>query len=446
VTLPDGGRGIDQDGNGTIDSTEGVSAIGAQSLISNRDGLRQTVIDIMQLVREIQVGIDVDGDGSPDLDASRIYYAGQSFGGIYGTQLLGLEPAIRNLPPVTATPDQSAIQTLIDNAEWAQQAGTPAAYAPYISMPVIFQFARGDKTVPNPTTTATLRAGGLVSRATLFRNDLAHAANPLVPTNPHTFLTNIANPAAASFALAAQGQIATFFARTSPSSRRLLLLGPRGAERQDHDFACRLRLDDLQGGPVGCVLEQPLPRTQYHREDHQPVLVDEVVLHQRLHELRAAGDEEVATRPLFQLRDRLGDVTLDHRGVVPVCTLERSRDDELRHRVHLLGEPGLVRPRRPGRGETFVGLAPQEQRVGGENLVELELVAFRAPVELKGPAAALEAFGSARVFHHAVQRHELRYDEFAHCLPPLVVCSEDRLAWGKSSPCPRGKAFDPCFA
>ena len=95
VTLPDGGRGIDQDGNGTIDSTEGVSAIGAQSLISNRDGLRQTVIDIMQLVREIQVGIDVDGDGSPDLDASRIYYAGQSFGGIYGTQLLGLEPAIK---------------------------------------------------------------------------------------------------------------------------------------------------------------------------------------------------------------------------------------------------------------------------------------------------------------------------------------------------------------
>src|SRR5207248_11541473 len=28
VTLPSGGRGVDQDGNGTIDSTEGVSAVG----------------------------------------------------------------------------------------------------------------------------------------------------------------------------------------------------------------------------------------------------------------------------------------------------------------------------------------------------------------------------------------------------------------------------------
>ena len=54
-------------------------------VVSNRDGLRQTVVDLMQLVREIQVGVDVDGDGTADLDASRIYYFGQSFGGIYGT-------------------------------------------------------------------------------------------------------------------------------------------------------------------------------------------------------------------------------------------------------------------------------------------------------------------------------------------------------------------------
>ena len=46
----------------------------------------------MQLVRQIEVGIDVDGDGSADLNAQRIYYAGQSFGGIYGTIVLGIEP------------------------------------------------------------------------------------------------------------------------------------------------------------------------------------------------------------------------------------------------------------------------------------------------------------------------------------------------------------------
>ena len=57
-------------------------------------------------------------------------------------------------------PGASAIQTLIDRSEWAQQAANPAAYAPFVARPIIIQFARGDKTVPNPTTSAILRAGG----------------------------------------------------------------------------------------------------------------------------------------------------------------------------------------------------------------------------------------------------------------------------------------------
>jgi hypothetical protein len=95
VVINAGGRGIDQDGNGVIDSTEGVSAVAQYASIGNRDGLRQTVIDVMQLVRQVEVGIDIDGDGSADLNAQRIYYAGQSFGGIYGTILLGVEPNIK---------------------------------------------------------------------------------------------------------------------------------------------------------------------------------------------------------------------------------------------------------------------------------------------------------------------------------------------------------------
>jgi hypothetical protein len=268
VVLPIGGRGIDQDVNGAIDSTEGVNAVGAQSLIGNRDGLRQTTIDLMQLVKVLKAGVDVDGNGASDLSTSRIYYSGQSFGGIYGVQLLGLERDIRagvpnvpggpiieiarlspsfrilvglslltrvpqlynavpnagldnfneniplrNLPSVIDTvPGASAIQQLIDNTEWAQQAANPAAYAPFISRPVILQFARGDMTVPNPTTSAIIRAGHLQSRTTLFRNDLAFQANPAVAKNPHTFLTNVASAAGAAFAFAAQQQIATFFA------------------------------------------------------------------------------------------------------------------------------------------------------------------------------------------------------------------------------------------
>ena len=92
VTLPLGGRGVDQDGNGSIDSTEGVSAAPPFTLIGTRDGLRQTAIDLMQLVNVLQEGVDVDGNGADDLSTSRIYYAGQSFGGIYGTQLPGSSP------------------------------------------------------------------------------------------------------------------------------------------------------------------------------------------------------------------------------------------------------------------------------------------------------------------------------------------------------------------
>jgi hypothetical protein len=268
ISLPAGGRGIDQNGNGTIDSTEGVNAAPPQTLVGNRDGLRQTVFDLLQLVEVLEQGVDVDGDGGSDLERSRIYYAGQSFGGIYGVPLLGLERKIRagvpnvpggpiieiarlspsfrplvgislisrvpslynatpnptftsfvenkplrNLPPVVDTvPGASAIQQFLDRTEWAQQAANPAAYAPLVKRPFILQFARGDQTVPNPTTSAIIRAGDLASQTTLYRHDLAVQANPALPRNPHSFLTGVANPATAPFALAAQAQIATFFA------------------------------------------------------------------------------------------------------------------------------------------------------------------------------------------------------------------------------------------
>jgi hypothetical protein len=282
VTLPAGGRGIDQNGDTLIDSTEGSSAAPPRGIIGSRDGLRQTVIDLMQLVREVEVGMDVDGDSQRDLDPSRIYYFGQSFGGIYGTKFLAVEPNVgagvpnvgggaisevsrlggfrplvtaalaarvpsllnlpgafneniplRDLPPiVNEVPGAVAIQEVLERTEWVSQAGNPVAYAPHLqesplpgvpAKSVLFQFAKGDQTVPNPTTSAILRAGHLADRATYFRNDLAFAANPAVPRNPHTFLTRITTPSVAAVAFGAQQQIAVFFA-----SDGLTIIDPDG--------------------------------------------------------------------------------------------------------------------------------------------------------------------------------------------------------------------------
>lgn len=298
VTFPSGGRGRDQNGDGIIGPDEGLSAAVPGDIIDGRDGSRQTVVDLMQLVRMIEVGLDVDGDGSPDLDASRIYYFGISLGGHDGTILtaierwvqaavlnvpgliVGLSPGrrpdlgallasrvpsllnspgttevggvavsepyfnenlpLRNQPPVINTvAGAMEIQTVIENQEWVQQTGDAVAYARHIrrepldgmpAKPVIFQFAKGDQTVPNPGTTAILRAGDLADRATYYRHDLAFAANPGLPKDPHNFMWFLPMPATAAraIALAAQRQIATFFA-----SDGLEVIDPDGPEQPD---------------------------------------------------------------------------------------------------------------------------------------------------------------------------------------------------------------------
>jgi hypothetical protein len=93
--------------------------------------------------------------------------------------------------------------------------------------PVIVQFARDDQTVPNPTSNALIRAGDLVDRTTLFRNDLVVAGIPGAPKNAHTFLTNIDVTrlplAVVQLAFSAQTQIATFF-----SSNGVTVIDPDG--------------------------------------------------------------------------------------------------------------------------------------------------------------------------------------------------------------------------
>ena len=95
VTLPAGGRSVDQNNDNVIAEGEGRSAASPRTLISSRDAAQQTIADFMQLVRVIEFGMDVDGDTAPDLDPSRIYYFGHSLGGMWGTIFLAIEPSVR---------------------------------------------------------------------------------------------------------------------------------------------------------------------------------------------------------------------------------------------------------------------------------------------------------------------------------------------------------------
>ena len=242
------GRGRDLDGDGEITNQEGVRTPEQPHPLASiglRDGLRQTALDNMALVRAIGRGVDVDGDGSEDLRRDGVVYYAQSLGGIYGTMLMGVDqrvragalnvpggpildiarqsPAFRELvaadlknrrpgllnggregftesvplfldPPVTKPARGAvAIQDAFASVNWLNRTGSPESFAPLLrrtplggvgAKKVLYQFAYGDETVPNPTSATLMRAGALQDVTTFYRND----RTPTAGSNPHGFL------------------------------------------------------------------------------------------------------------------------------------------------------------------------------------------------------------------------------------------------------------------
>jgi hypothetical protein len=287
LEIPDAGRGADQNGDNVFSPLEGAEAAAPRTwTISLRDAHRQTVIDLMQLVRVIEVGMDVDGDFVADLDQERIYFQGTSAGPMLGASFVALDPSVaaaaftvppglipehvrwqpvrraamgaalqartpslinaegitsidgvavagphfnenkplRDRPPVINTVAGAiAIQRALEFAEMAAEAGIgPVPWASHLrarplagSYPksILVQFAKGDQNAVNPGTTALLREGDLVDRATFYRHDLAFLANPTIPKNPHLFAGQPTSPNATvrAISLGAQEQIAIFF-------------------------------------------------------------------------------------------------------------------------------------------------------------------------------------------------------------------------------------------
>jgi uncharacterized protein (TIGR03437 family) len=268
VAVP--GRGVDTNNDGRIASREGCML--TASGIAVRDCLRQTAVDLMQLVRAIRTGIDLDGDGTPDLDPGRIYFAGQSLGALYGTLFTAVEPDVRaaafnvgggtvadigavsdqfkplardilamHVPPVlnagndfnanpvlrnqpvrvNDVPGAIEVQNYLELLEWLQATGDPISYAPHLRLsPLLgvpekrslFQIARGDRTIPNPANANLIRKAGGEGMTVMYRHDVARANSAGLSENPHAFLVDFRSIHGTAVARAAQDQIVGFFA------------------------------------------------------------------------------------------------------------------------------------------------------------------------------------------------------------------------------------------
>ncbi len=270
IVVPAPGRGVDINGNGVIDDREGC-VVTSPVAFGVRDCMRQTALDQMQLVRAIQAGIDMDGDGTIDFDPSKIYYVGQSLGAMYGTLFSAVEPAVpasvlnagggstvdiarfgsvlnfgreflgmrvpsllnkgdnfdenyvlRYLPAkVNTVPGAIEIQNYLERMEWLNASGDPLSYAPHLkssTLPglpiksILWTFGRGDRTVPNNTQTALVRAANMRENTWIYRHDLARAVATQLPEDPHPYMLNVLTLPTFAIAFSTQTQAAGFLA------------------------------------------------------------------------------------------------------------------------------------------------------------------------------------------------------------------------------------------
>lgn len=270
LVLPARGRGLDLSGDGRVAPGEGCVQTGADAPVLTRDCVRQTAADLMQLLRVLREGVDLDGDGKSELNGARTFYIGQSLGAFYGTLLHAVEPELRSatlnvgggsaLPTmlyggdrngelralmdrlgfsgleggpglpfryepvrVIDNPLLAAWQDFLAAMEWAESPGAPASFGPHLKsatlpgVPIkrtLFQIARGDRTVPNPSNSLLIRSANMLESTSIYRHDLAAAQVRGLPANPHAFLAAVEPLAFSAVGFAAQQQAVTYMEGT----------------------------------------------------------------------------------------------------------------------------------------------------------------------------------------------------------------------------------------
>ncbi|GAC1624311.1 MAG: lipase [Nevskia sp.] len=98
--------------DGKIDGS-GSYSINLNSLITSRDNNRQAVADLLMLTKTVAT-LDLNGDGTPDIDSTQIRYFGHSLGGIVGGTLLGVD---RNIGAAVLANPGGGIAKLLDGSK-----------------------------------------------------------------------------------------------------------------------------------------------------------------------------------------------------------------------------------------------------------------------------------------------------------------------------------------
>lgn len=220
--------GVDIDGDGQADFDGSRVSYSGQSF----GGVYGSML--LAVDKDLVAGVPNVGGGSL-IEATRL----GGFRALRLASLAGRTPSLINLPPTASGAAQfdenlplrnqgvltrhvdgaQAIAKSFDDSEWAQQAGEATAYAPLLRLrplpghaakPIVYQLAKGDTIMTNPSSGMVVRGGALGDRVSWFRHDLAFANDNAVARNSHGYLLDITNPAALPYALAAQRQIGAF--------------------------------------------------------------------------------------------------------------------------------------------------------------------------------------------------------------------------------------------
>ena len=179
--------------DGIIDPS-GSYFINLSSLLTSRDNLRQSAIDIIQLVSALP-GLDLDGDASPDIDGARIHFAGLSLGAMVGTVANAMPIStvsaylnnpgggVANLLRESATfgpriqagleaaglvPDTTLYEQFFRDAQTAVDAGDPINFiaGTVAARPVLLSQVIDDAVVPNSATQRLINATTFVKTTT----------------------------------------------------------------------------------------------------------------------------------------------------------------------------------------------------------------------------------------------------------------------------------------